>query len=486
MDENENVGTEENENPVAEENGGLAEETPVPAPDGNEYTETEPAPEQEPEPVSYAQGAYYEWNGEKMVKAKKKKGLKVFAVCMTLAFIVLCAAFALVLFGRQPQTAQTENESTAAFERESHSDRGSYGRDKDKDKDKSKDTDPGKTESSEEAHNYPSSSSTVINPSGGETQSLSALYEQCSSACCTVIVPTAGGSALGSGFVVDAENGYIVTNHHVIENARGTIKVRFYDGREYAAELVGSDDPTDIAVLKIEAEGLTALPLGDSSALKIGDRVIAIGTPYDEFLAGTLTEGIISGKDRLFEVTDGFGRVEKVMKLLQTTAAINSGNSGGPLINMEGQVVGINVMKIFDEYESLGFAIPMSSAVSVINDLIDHGKVVNDTDIVVTPAKLGVTASSLSPNSETLREEYELPEDLPEGVLVIEVPQKTAVYKAGLRALDIITEFNGKRIESFNQLKSALGEYSAGDHATLTFYRIDTGEYTTIEFTLEK
>ncbi|MBO7666176.1 MAG: PDZ domain-containing protein, partial [Clostridia bacterium] len=199
-----------------------------------------------------------------------------------------------------------------------------------------------------------------------------------------------------------------------------------------------------------------------------------------------LTNGMISGVDRQFEVKDFYGRTEKIMKLIQTNAAINSGNSGGPLINMQGQVIGINVMKLVDEYEGLGFAIPMSSAVTVINNLIDYGKVVDRTDLVTTPAKLGITASALSPNDENLRAEYDLPEDLPEGVLVIETTRSTAVYKAGLRNFDIITAFNGKKVEKFDDLKAELGKYSVGDKVTLTFYRFETGEETTIEFVLEK
>ena len=217
----------------------------------------------------------------------------------------------------------------------------------------------------------------------------------------------------------------------------------------------------------------------------MGDPVIAIGTPYSEDLAGTLTNGMISGVDRKFEVKDYFGRTTKIMKLLQTNAAINNGNSGGPLINMQGQVVGINVMKLVNEYEGLGFAIPMSSAVTIINNLIEHGKVVDRTDLATAPAKLGITASSLSPNDGSLRAEYDLPEDLPEGVMVISTTRSTAVYKAGLRNFDIITEFNGEKIETFADLKAALAEYSVGDEAKLKVYRFETDEYLEFEFTLE-
>ena len=160
--------------------------------------------------------------------------------------------------------------------------------------------------------------------------------------------------------MVDAEEGYIVTNNHVVEDNDGTIQVKFYDGTTYEATLVGGDELTDIAVLKIEAEVLKAIELGDSSQVKVGDHVIAIGTPYDLSLAGTLTNGVISGVDRNIELRDDYGTIVKTMKLLQTNSSINPGNSGGPLINMYGQVVGINTLKLMDEYEGLGLAIPMS------------------------------------------------------------------------------------------------------------------------------
>lgn len=463
-------------------NDPAAEETPV----------TEETAPETPDASRFTEGETYEWDGRQFIIAKKKKGLKVFAFCVFLALIAACVALGLVIAkyrgisdDRIPgsMTYDTGEQSGTEIIEGKDRDKGKdKNKDKDKDKDKSEEN-AGETESSRE---YPGSRSAVIRPAGDETYSMADLYERCSPACCTIYVPVSGGAVLGSGFVVDAENGYIVTNHHVIERAGKTITVKFYDGRQYDALLVGSDEATDIAVLKIEAEGLTELPLGDSSAARVGDPVIAIGTPYSEDLAGTLTNGMISGVDRQFEVKDYYGRTEKIMKLIQTNAAINSGNSGGPLINMHGQVIGINVMKLVDEYEGLGFAIPMSSAVTVINNLIDYGKVVDRTDLVTTPAKLGITASTLSPNDEELRKEYDLPQDLPEGVLVIETTRSTAVYKAGLRQFDIITAFNGEKVEKFEDLKAELGKYSVGDKVTLTFYRFETGEETTIEFVLEK
>ena len=478
MDENENVRETESELASKPEAvpGSAEDITEGPA----ETAEKAPASESEPA-AHFTEGETYEWNGESFVKAKKKKGLRVFVACLCVALVAALTALGLVLYntgafrGAETDLSKQEEKSTQHFQKPDKDKNGGSGPAGDVS------GDPGPRE-----HDFPGSGSTVIRPSEGDALSVADLYEKCAPACCTIYVPVSGGAVLGSGFVVDAENGYVVTNHHVIEKAGKTITVKFYDGRQYPAELVGSDEDTDIAVLKIEAENLTELPLGDSSTARVGDPVIAIGTPYSEDLAGTLTNGMISGVDRKFEVKDYFGRTEKIMKLIQTNAAINSGNSGGPLINMHGQVIGINVMKLINDYEGLGFAIPMSSAVTVINNLIDYGKVVDRTDLVITPAKLGITASSLSPNDEGLREEYDLPEDLPEGVLVLETSRSTAVYKAGLRNFDIITEFDGVKIEKFDDLKAQLGEHSVGDTVTLKFYRFETGEEKTIEFTLEK
>ena len=509
MEENDKL-TEENgvftENTSPAEESAIPEEklseyaeyTGDPAPDGEETEEViseetpaeevcaeeETPAEETPAPPVYEKDAVYKWDGEKLVRAKKRKGLLVFAVCMCAAFVAACVTLAVVMIAwHNYEPGPAPENSAQVAETTSRSGKGG--------KKPTSSRETGDTESQtgtgEESRSYPGSQTVVISPAGGETLGMADLYDRCSPACCTIYVPVTGGTELGSGFVVDAENGYIVTNQHVIENSRNNIRVEFYNGESYPAELVGSDEMSDIAVLKIEAENLTALPLGDSSALRIGDAVIAIGTPYSDDLAGTLTTGTISGVNRRFEVKDYFGRVEKVMTLLQTDAAINNGNSGGPLINMQGQVIGINVMKLSNQYEGLGFAIPMSSAVTIINNLIDYGKVVDNTDVANMPARLGVTASQLSPNDEKVRESYpDLPEDLPEGVLVVETSEDTAVYKAGLRELDIITEFNGARIETFTDLRTELAKYYAGDAGKLKVYRYSTGEYLEFEFTLEK
>ncbi len=319
----------------------------------------------------------------------------------------------------------------------------------------------------------------------GETYDLKTLYEKCSVSCATIRTTVRNGYSIGSGFVITSD-GYIVTNHHVIEDYV-SIEVIFYDGTEYDAELIGSDDASDLAVLKIDANDLTPIELGNSDALSVGDPVVAIGTPYNISLAGTLTQGVISGVNR--EVTVSSGTGTKTMRLLQTDSSINPGNSGGPLLNMQGQVVGINTLKLMDKYEGIGFAIPMTNAVEIINMLIQDGEVINrpDNDYVTVSAFLNITVSEINDQTIAL---YRLPEDVPEGVLVVNIGSRTAaIYRAGVEVYDIITEFNGQAITSNESLKTALAACQAGDEATIKVYRISrdgsTGTELTFTFKLD-
>ena len=326
-----------------------------------------------------------------------------------------------------------------------------------------------------------------ITEASGQTYDVKALYEKCSVSCATIRTTLRNGYSIGSGFVITAD-GYIVTNHHVIEDYT-SIDVIFYDGTEYDAELVGSDDASDLAVLKIDAENLTPIELGNSDALSVGDPVVAIGTPYSISLAGTLTQGVISGVEREVTVSSGTGSGTKTMRLLQTDTTINPGNSGGPLLNMQGQVVGINTLKLMDEYEGIGFAIPMTNAVEIINMLIQDGEVVSrpDNDYVTVSAYLNITVSEINDQTIAL---YRLPEDVPEGVLVVNIGSRTAaIYRAGVEVYDIITEFNGQAITNNTSLKEALAACKAGDEATIKVYRISrdgsSGSELTFTFRLD-
>lgn len=271
----------------------------------------------------------------------------------------------------------------------------------------------------------------------------------------------------GSGFII-TQDGYIVSNHHVVEGADRLI-VTMHGGAEYEAKLIGSDNINDVALLKIEGD--TAFPaaqLGSSSALNIGDQVVAIGNPLGD-LTATATVGYISGKDRPVN-TDGV-----IIDMLQTDAAINSGNSGGPLFNMYGQVVGITTAKYSGttnsgaSIEGIGFAIPIDDVWGMIQDFKDHG--------YITGGYLGVVVSSMDP---TVAELY----NLPVGAYVREVTAGSCAEKAGIQAEDIITELEGYPVENLTDLTRALRNFKAGDTVRVTVYR--GGAFETLTVTLDE
>lgn len=257
----------------------------------------------------------------------------------------------------------------------------------------------------------------------------------------------------GSGFII-TEDGYVVTNQHVVEG-NGTITVITTDGTEYRAVLVGADDTNDVALLKVEAEDLRPVTLGTSSDLIVGDQVAAIGNPLGE-LTSTLTVGYISAKERDV-TTDGFA-----INMLQTDAAINSGNSGGPLFNMRGEVIGITTAKYSGTsssgatIEGVGFAIPIDDVVDILDDLAAYG--------YVTGGYLGVMVSDMDPEAANYY-------GMPVGAYVQEVTQGYAAQKAGLRAKDIIVELGGYEVRNVNGLTRALRHFKAGDETTIVVYR---------------
>ena len=316
---------------------------------------------------------------------------------------------------------------------------------------------------------------------------LSKIYNECSPSCCTVRVSLNGQPySIGSGFVIDADGGYIATNHHVIETGN-QITVAFYDGREYDAKIVGSDSVTDIAVLHVEAKGLTQVSFGDSGKIKIGENVVAIGTPYDETLAGTMTCGIVSGTAREVQITNDYGKVVKTMKLIQTDCSINPGNSGGPLIDMAGNVIGITSLKIADEqFEGIGFAIPITSAIDIFQKLI-AGEDIGDSDIAVATPQIGITVYDVEDGLEYFRMNPRC--EYPEGVLIADIEFNSSAYTAGLSRYDIITDFNGTEVKNREDLTTALSKHRAGETVTVTVFRFNrmltSGEYETITFKLD-
>ncbi len=256
----------------------------------------------------------------------------------------------------------------------------------------------------------------------------------------------------GSGFIL-SHDGYVLTNHHVVENM-DTITVSLYDKREFAATFIGYDESNDIAVLKISGENLIPVVLGDSSNLNVGDSVVAIGNPLGE-LSFTLTAGLISAKDRPVTMQNG-----SAMTLLQTDCPINSGNSGGALFNMYGEVIGITNAKYSNNgsaeasIDSIGFAIPMNRVKQIVFSIIEKGAVVKPY--------VGISVQNVTAQMQSW--------GLPKGALITQVSQDSPASAAGLRVDDIITHFNGTAIDS-SSLVAMVGGCNPGDTAVFTVYR---------------
>ena len=295
---------------------------------------------------------------------------------------------------------------------------------------------------------------------------LQDIYSSVIDSVVSISSMTSSGTSSGTGIIMSSD-GYVITNHHVITGAL-VISVLTNDNQEFEAALVGSDEMSDLAVLKIDARGLQAAEFGDSSKLRVGDSVVAIGDPLGVQLRGTMTNGIISAINRDLTVGD------RTMTLIQTNAALNNGNSGGPLINCYGQVIGINTVKMSSYYtatasvEGLGFAIPISVAKPIIDELIENGYVAG------RPA-IGISGDSLPSYYRTYYR-------LPDGVYVTSVNEGSDAKAKGIREGDIVTAINGERISSIDELNTVKNQYAAGDEVTLTVYR--SGTYYEVTVTL--
>lgn len=253
--------------------------------------------------------------------------------------------------------------------------------------------------------------------------------------------------SMGSGVIVDAKAGYVVTNYHVIQEAE-EILVTLNDGRRFSADLVGADSEVDLAVLKIRPERLTAVPLGDSSQLRVGDFVVAIGNPFG--LGQTVTSGIVSALGR-----SGLG-IERYEDFIQTDASINLGNSGGPLVNLRGELVGVNTAIVGGSGGNIGigFAIPSNMTQAIMTQLIEYGE--------VRRGQLGVELQDLSPE---LAQAFGL--KLSAGAVVARVEPGSPAAAAGLRAGDVVTALNGRPIRNASALRNAIGILRVGTELTL-------------------
>ncbi|MDD4297737.1 MAG: trypsin-like peptidase domain-containing protein, partial [Ruminiclostridium sp.] len=286
----------------------------------------------------------------------------------------------------------------------------------------------------------------------------------------------------GSGIIIRSD-GYILTNNHVIESAvsdggklndGSSISVILPNQQDehFEAIVIGRDERTDIAVLKIDLSDLPAVDIGDSNALKVGELAVAIGNPAGLEFMGSVTSGIISGIDRKIQVSES-----QELRVIQTDAAINPGNSGGALVNSKGEVIGVNTVKISSTgYEGLGFAIPINDAMEIAESLIANG-------YVKGRPSLGVRIDT------RYTEEFAKSIKAPVGLLVYEVMPLSGAYNVGMKPGDVITEFNGVAVKSFRELENEKNKHKAGDVVVLKVYRVtgsdaSKGEYLSFDVTL--
>lgn len=303
--------------------------------------------------------------------------------------------------------------------------------------------------------------SKIVSTGSQDSSTIKSVVEQCANSVVEIQTESVTNgsnpfqqyvsSGAGSGVIL-TQDGYIVTNHHVIEDAN-SITVRTRSGDEYNASLVGSDEQSDLAVLKIDATGLAPAVLGDSTTLEVGDLAIAIGNPLGE-LGGSVTSGIISALDREMTI-DG-----QTMTLLQTDAAVNPGNSGGGLFNANGDLIGIvNAKSSGENVEGIGFAIPISTATDIIDELIANGEVTSRPTLGVSLYNVEdeMTASQLGVDST--------------GVYIVQIVDGGAADNAGLRSGDRIVSVDGSEVSSASDVRAALNKHKIGESISITVER---------------
>ena len=314
-----------------------------------------------------------------------------------------------------------------------------------------------------------------LNPSPGSipniTQegglSLQQIYADNIASVVSISCTSHGRSSTGTGVILSGE-GYIVTNCHVVEDSL-SISIQLTDGRVFPATLIGADAVSDLAVLHIDADNLYAAKFGDSGTLQVGDSVAAIGDPLGKSLRGTFTDGIVSAINR--DVTVG-GRT---MTLIQTNAALNSGNSGGPLLNCYGQVIGINTLKIGNFVDSagvegIGFAIPSATVKTIVDQLISQG-------YVSGRPTLGIKGESVS----IFYQRYYM---MPAGIFITELDPASDAARKGIQTDDILTGINGTYITSMDDLNMVLYGCQVGDTVEVTIYR--AGKQYLVDLTLSE
>lgn len=296
---------------------------------------------------------------------------------------------------------------------------------------------------------------------GRTALSLQELYEKCLPSIVGVST-FADGAELGWGTgVVMTADGYIITNAHVVDGADAA-EVVLSDGRIYEAKLVGADAISDIALLKVEAKNLNPADFADSALVKVGDEAVAIGNPLGKQFSGSMSSGIISGVSRSVDY------MNRDMTLLQTDAALNSGNSGGALFNIYGQVVGITNMKMMGSFtsaiEGVGFAIPTATVKEMVDAILDEGAVVGRPGLGITVYDI----SDLGDLNEMIESEYDFPDD---GMLINSVAKGSDAEKQGLQTDDILLEIDGKAAEDIDVIREAINQKQVGDTVHVVIWR---------------
>ena len=451
--QNPNQPQEENTSPLSAEQPLKEENTPqytqVPTPPVYRYNA---GPKEQP----FAQGGYTYQNPNPYQATyfvppkpkKKNRGLLITAVCAAAIMLICCTAVVTAMLMDTEGFDLPTDEFLNPFESEEEaapSNQNSADVDRD----------------DETVYEMPEM---TTEEKGSEELSLVDINKKVKNSVVAVLITEGEQEAKfsGSGFII-SDDGYIITNTHVVDGA-SSIKIVLHDGiTEYKATIVGADDRSDLAILKVDAENLTPVDLGDSSLLEVGETVVAIGNPYGMELAGTVTNGIISALNRKIEMNGSY------MTLIQTNASINPGNSGGPLVNAYGQVIGITSSKLVATgYEGIGFAIPINDVVEIAEELITYGK-------VKTRAYIGISGRDFTAQEAA---QYKMPR----GVLVAAVDLHCDAAAKGLQKNDIIVGFNGEKIISMAELNEKKDKFHPGDQVTITYWR--NNKETTIEITL--
>ena len=408
---------------------------------------------------NYSQGTEYQWNFEDYdqiskgpggVKTKSNTGLKIFAVVITIVFLLTVAAFAGFIVYQQSSATDTLDSGAGSTAEEPSASSGPQ----------------------LSLNNRPAPDEEEYTDGVLSTEEIAAKVRP------SVVGIVAYQSttypmqtySTGSGIIMSSD-GYIITNAHVVNGAAGGIVVVLDNDEEYEAELVGIDEKTDIAVVKIEAENLTAAEFGNSDELVVGERIVAIGNPTGLNLAGSVTQGIVSGLERSIQVEDETTGTVIEMQAIQVDAAINPGNSGGALINKYGQVVGINSSKLSStQIEGIGFAIPISTAKPIVDDLISYGYVRGRVLLGITYIAISDVTGAISGYTP--------------GLWVQSVNEDLDVAAKGVQPGDVIVQMDDQDVRDSDDVDAVMEGKSPGDTVKLQIVRTSvTGNTTT--FTVE-